>query len=434
MLRSIKGPRPGELKISARTDSLRPEIMQILRVDIVVNPAALEKNLLRDMKSLISKEGYPYAGFPRFKGPFGRDMLITGWQRLKYDPSILKASLLTAAKLQGKRVSHDTGEEPGKIFHEYYPPEVAKVTHMREKSNVPWLKPGVAYYFSVDSTPLFLFTLGEYYKMTHDANTVNELWPSAIRALKWIEEYGLNKQGFLVHKKYPEEKGLVGQSWKDSSSELWCGLHGTISVVEVQGYLYAAYRSIAELALIVKGDTQLADSLNRKAEALKENFNKRFWMPDKSFYALAIDQDGHKSTQITSNPGHLLFTGILPKKREEIIIKRLFESDMYTSYGIRTHSSLEHDFDPLSYHRGSVWPSDNWIIAQGLKEDYPTHYRTLKDAIIKLAERTESAPEYVTVSRSGKLLPFKTFNETIKAPCNPQAWAVGAELDFLLDS
>lgn len=111
----------------------------------------------------------------------------------------------------------------------------------------------------------------------------------------------------------------------------------------------------------------LAKELETRAERLKNAFNEEFWMKDKKFFALALDGDKKQVPSITSNPGHLLFTGIVDNRRVLSVVKRLFKKDLFTSCGIRNHSELEPDFNSESYDFGAVWPHDNWIIAQGLK-------------------------------------------------------------------
>lgn len=95
-------------------------------------------------------------------------------------------------------------------------------------------------------------------------------------------------------------------------------------------------------------------------------------------------------------------------------------------FGIRNHSTLEEDFNPKSYHLGSIWPHDNWIIAQGLKKlGYDKEYQKIKNAILLAYERIGYLPEFYTVING------KVTLEVEKIPCYPQAWSSGALLDFL---
>ena len=132
--------------------------------------------------------------------------------------------------------------------------------------------------------------------------------------------------------------GLFHQSWKDG---LKIYIQPPIAMVEIQGYYYLTYKEFG---------------LEEKAENLKKKFNEQFWTEDQNYFALALDGKKEQVKVITSNPGHLLFTGILDDDKIEKVVRRLFKDDMWTPYGIRTHSSRDPRFDPESYHQGSIWP------------------------------------------------------------------------------
>jgi len=98
---------------------------------------------------------------------------------------------------------------------------------------------------------------------------------------------------------------------------------------------------------------------------------------------------------------------------------------MFTAYGIRTHSSKEPDFNYKSYHLGSIWPHDNWMIAEGCKEmGYNEVYKRIRQAILKAYEEFGYITEQYGVTPLGKL-------EDIPTACRPQAWASAAVLEFL---
>ncbi|MGB9598598.1 MAG: amylo-alpha-1,6-glucosidase, partial [Minisyncoccales bacterium] len=151
---------------------------------------------------------------------------------------------------------------------------------------------------------------------------------------------------------------------------------------------------------------------------------KKFWMEKEKFFCLALDKNKRQRKAITSNPGHLLFTGIIEKEKIDFVIKRLFKDDLWTPYGIRNHSQKEKDFDPKSYHLGSVWPHDNWIIAQGLKKlGLKREYRKIKNAIFKAFLKIGSLPEFYGFEK-GKII-------RISGACYPQAWSSAALFNFL---
>jgi glycogen debranching enzyme len=385
----------------------------------------IEKKLWQEIGSLLhAKFGFIMAGYPRFLGLFGRDSLIASWQLLESKPEIARKTLETLVSYQGKKINYKTGEEPGKIIHEYYPKETPNDWWKKYKAHIKWLKRGEPVYFSVDSTPLFLILLKKYFDFKKDKVFLKKIWPNAKSAINWMINFGGLDSGFLKHEKRSPDEGLMSQSWKDG----WAGpmdkMASPISVVEVQGYAYLALLSGVELAKIMK-EPFLEKNLIQMAKKLKKSFNDRFWISSEKFFALAIDGKNQPRNIITSNPGQLLFTGICDSEKTKAIVSRIFKKDLWTAFGIRTHSTGEPDFDPFSHQRGTIWPHDNWIIAQGLKEvGFKKEYKAVKKAIIKAHDEMGILPEFYSVFNNKIIL------ELAKKPCYPQAWASAALVDF----
>lgn len=375
------------------------------------NLKKIKKQLFEEIEKLENKRGFLNAGFPKFDYLFGRDSLISSWQLLKIKPEIEKNTLKILSKLQGKKVNKITGEEPGKILHEY-PFEV------KSKGNLP-----LPNYFSIDSTLLFIILFSFYFKKTKDIKFLNSHWGNILKAIYWIENYGDVDNDLYIEYQRQHKNALLNQGWKDSD---FLRSKQPIALVEVQGYQYLALKEVIYLAK-VKGENKLAQKLEKRSQLLRENFNNDFWMENLKYFALGFDGNKKQIKKITSNPGHLLFTRIINDKRKvELVVKRLFKKDLFTLYGIRTHSSNEDDFDPKSYHLGSVWPFDNWIIAQGLKNyGYLKEYQKIKKAILRAYNKLGFLPEYYAV------IDKKIIIDLPSKPCFPQAWSTGALLNFL---
>jgi glycogen debranching enzyme len=106
-------------------------------------------------------------------------------------------------------------------------------------------------------------------------------------------------------------------------------------------------------------------------------------MPDKQYYAMALDGDHKQVDSITSNPLECLWARLIDEENVEAFVKRAFQEDMFTSWGFRTMANTEKGYNPFSYHRGSIWPFENAIIAAGLKK-YGMVYETQRvfDALV----------------------------------------------------
>ncbi len=358
------------------------------------------------------------AGIPWFATLFGRDSIIASYQSLLLNPELAIDTLRVLAQLQGREVNDWRDEQPGKIIHEYRDGEMTRSGEM----------PFGPYYGTVDATPLFLILLSETWNWTGDEALVRDLLPAAYRALEWIDHYGDLDGDGLVEYLCRSKRGLVNQGWKDS----WdANLHRDgkvaeppLALVEVQGYVYdAKYRMASMLRHF--GDSDTADRLRREATDLARRVERLFWVPSRSFYAMALDREKRPLDVISSNPGHLLFTRMLSRERARALVDRLMRDDMFSGWGWRTLSTEEKGFNPMSYHRGSVWPHDNSLIAHGMalnefRAPAVKVFTSLFQAALNF--RDYRLPELFCGMQR------REFDEPVHYPvsCSPQAWASGA--------
>ena len=238
----------------------------------------------------------------------------------------------------------------------------------RGKASESWFK---RYYGTVDATPLYLVLLSEVWRWTDDARLVTALREPAMRALEWIDRYGdRDGDGFVEYEKR-SKRGLDNQSWKDShdSQQFADGTvaQTPIAPCEVQGYVFDAKQRMAEIAREVWRDRELGDRLDREAKELRRAFNEAYWVDGRGgYYALALDGDKRPVDSMCSNMGHLLWSGIVPSERADAVVDRLMGEELWSGWGVRTMSSGDAGYNPLSYHNGTVWPHDNSLIALGL--------------------------------------------------------------------
>ncbi len=358
------------------------------------------------------------AGIPWFATIFGRDSIIAAYQSLSLNSQLAVDTLRVLARHQGKEYDDWRDEEPGKILHEYRQGEMTLDGEM----------PFGPYYGSVDATPLFLVLLSETFNWTADEQLVEELLPNAYAALEWIDKYGdLDGDGFVEYLRR-SPRGLVNQGWKDS----WdANMHRDgsiakppIALCEVQGYVYDAKFRMSSL-LRNFGDMKTADRLKREAAELGRRFDRAFWVPTRGFYAMALDAEKKPLEVISSNPGQLLFTRIVNRDRARVVASRLMRDDMFSGWGWRTMSQEEKVFNPLSYHRGSVWPHDNSIIAHGMA------INDMRDGALRVLTSLYQAATTFRDYRLPELfcgVQRREYDVPVHYPvsCSPQAWASGA--------
>jgi glycogen debranching enzyme len=363
----------------------------------------------------------PAAGMPWFMTVFGRDTLITCLQTLLFGPELAHNALHVLAALQATEDLPEIDAEPGKIVHE--------VRH--GKGAEAWFP---RYYGTVDATPLYLVLLSEVWRWTDDAALVRDLREPALRALGWIDDHGdLDGDGFVEYKRR-SQRGLVNQSWKDSgdSQRFHDGrmAEAPIAPCEVQGYVYDAKRRTAELAREVWRERELAERLDLEADELRARFDEAYWCEDRGgYYALALDGEKRRVDSLTSNIGHLLWSGIVPTGRADAIVDQLMGDELWSGWGVRTMSSGDAAFNPLSYHDGTVWPHDNSLIAWGLARyaRWPEAHRIARRMLNAAGHFSNQLPE-VFAGFSRTATPFPIAYPTA---ARPQAWAAATPVLLL---
>jgi glycogen debranching enzyme len=376
---------------------------------------------LRFDPRLFPGKALPAAGLPWFMTIFGRDSILTSLQTLPFTPELAESTLLSLAALQGWKMDDFRDEEPGKIIHEV---RFGEMTAFEERPQSP-------YFGAADTTPLYLILLDEYERWSGNKRLVKQLEQTARAALAWIDMYGdSNRDGYIDYQR-KLETGLENQCWKDSWNSILFA-DGTMSKLpratcEIQGYVYDAKIRGARLAREVWGDRELAEQLEQDAAVLKRRFNRDFWLPDRQFFALAIDGDGRKVDALTSNIGHLLWSGIVDENKAKACVAHLINGDeLFSGWGVRTMAATEGAYNPIGYHIGTVWPFDNSFIAWGLaRYGYRTEAARVAMSIL------EAAPYFqyrLPEAFSGLPRARTQFPVEYPTSCSPQAWSTGAPL------
>jgi glycogen debranching enzyme len=375
-----------------------------------------------DLEMLVTLEGpghfYPYAGIPWFSAPFGRDGIISAYQMLPWAPELARGVLDFVFEHLGSKNEPFTDEEPGKAFHELRRGEMALLREI----------PFIPYYGSVDSTPLALILLHEYIGWTLDTERLEAWWPRAIRALDWLDHSadptGTGFVGYL--QKSPS--GLVNQGWKDSHDSVMHSdgriARAPIFLCEAQAYAYRARLGMSELARLL-GQDALAARLKRQALFLKTRFEAQFWDPVQQYIFLALDGERSPCRVMSSNMGHCLWGGIVNPSQARFVSRHLLSDPLFSGHGIRTLADTEVAYNPLSYHNGSIWPHDNSLIAEGLRNyGQETDLERLALGLFGVLESSDDfrLPElFCGFRKRGDEPPIP-----YQVACKPQAWAAGS--------
>ncbi|HEY2576441.1 MAG TPA: glycogen debranching N-terminal domain-containing protein [Streptosporangiaceae bacterium] len=375
--------------------------------------ASLVEQSLADAEALLmvvpqaSRDVFLAAGAPWYFTLFGRDSIWAARMLLPFGWQLAAGTLRALATFQGRRLDPDTAEAPGKIPHE-----------LRRGGSVN--------YSTIDATPLWVCLLHDAWRWGMPDNAVRALLPALRAGLECIREYGDSDGDGLLEYNDTSGHGMSNQGWKDSGDSIrFAGgriASAPVALCEVQGYAYEAALHGADLldAFGEPGAGQWRDWASRIAGV----FRASFWVADAkgSYPALALDGEKRAVDSLTSNIGHLLGTGLLTRAEEALVADRLAADEMVSGFGLRTMSSLNGGYNPLSYHCGSVWSHDTAIVIRGLfRSGHGAKAASLADGLLAAA------------GAFGWRLPelFSGDGETswptpYPASCRPQAWAAAA--------
>jgi len=370
------------------------------------------------LDALLSPEGWPYASTPpvepgdpgRFHALFGRDSLITSLQVLPERPDVARATLRALAALQGTREDPASGEEPGKIGHEFRPRPPEPFVR------AGWPEAGeFRYYGTADATSWFVVLLAA----TGDGALAAELEAAWRAAGDWLARALDRGDGLVRHVPGTLPGGLTQQGWRDAndpaerSTEAGGFLRPDGSAprhpladVDSQAAAHAALRALGALS----GEPGWA----RRAAALRERLGALG--PD----AVAVEAGDRPVPGAGSQLGWLLWAGALEGEGREAAAERLCAPDVLTPYGLRTLSSESPVFHPHAYHRGSIWPFDSWLGWGGLRAaGREAEAERVRGGVLAALDRLGRAPELYAVTAAGELEPMAIANRV-------QAWTVGA--------
>jgi len=318
-----------------------------------------------------------------FEIVYGRDSLMAALFVGDLFPLLREATVLYLAHYQGTSYDAWRDEEPGRIAHMLQNPN--------RDANL-----GYPYYGSIDATPQFISAAMHAIRArpTFEA----EIRDALDGAVAWLlRRLSTDELGLLSHLRV-NPHGIANQVWKDS----WDSMSHADGAVANHAAPVASLeaQALAYDALVEVGELRAADRLARSIE-------KHFWLGD--FYAIGVDRDpatGAPRPLATraSNMGWLLRSRLLDGRedRQRRIVELLFSDEFLAESGVRTLSNREVRFRPRSYHNGTVWPHDNYLISLGLEQrGFVDEAQELRRRLASFCRATHRFPEFVAGGEPG---------------------------------
>ena len=362
----------------------------------------------------------PAAGVPWFVSLFGRDALTVSLQTLALSPRFALGSLHALGQFQADAYDDDRDMQPGKIEHELRHGELA---HFH-------LVPHTPYYGTHEATTFYVWAAAEAWRWHGDRSALDRLRPHVDGALAWIDTDGdFDGDGLQEYKTRASHGGYYNQGWKDSGDGI-VEADGElaslpIALCEHQAYVIAAKRAWAAVIEDVYDDAEQAAALRAQAERLRDQLEERFWWEAEDTYYLGLNGEKRPIESVTSNPGHLLWAGVVDPDRARRVARRLLAEDMWSGWGVRTLSAHHPAYNPFSYQLGSIWPHDNAICAAGFRNyGLDDEAAQVARAVFDAADRFQARrlPElYSGLARDPGGFPVQYLGANV-----PQAWAAGS--------
>ena len=418
----------------------------------------LREQSYQTLLDLSSKEGiYASSRNEAYGCLFGRDSAITILKILRIYQRWPETKLLEISRkglqallgTQGREFNIESGEEPGKFIHEFRKTNYERLVNR----DLPWYvyEDGILRnYDSIDSTPLTLIALYQYWKITKDHHFLLSSLSAVEKGLNWIITFGDKDKDLFLEYEFAKERrfgGLKVQSWTDSAECLkkddGSFPEYPIAAVEVQAFAWLALKSWGEF--YNHNNQVFGNKLLSQASEMKKAFNKQFVFYDGNFYFAAQALDGEKKQikTVTLNPLLALWATYQTEHTKEAIIeetyledfvKRSFQKDLFDpDAGMRTMSTTSATYNSRnnSYHNGSFWPMANGLITNGLeiwgKRDYA---EKLKESSLKPVQHFACPIELYTKNENGELCEY--LSDTGKRGCRFQAWTAATILDWLI--
>ncbi len=285
------------------------------------------------------------AGAPAFQRNFTRDSVISAI--LMQNPIMLRDQLIYSSRLQGKIKNPLTGEEEGKIFHEY-PGSIVR---------------GLSTEFNAcDSTALFLIGHEIYQKLTNDTSLAQDQNENIVNASKYIISH-LKNDAFIEDPSFSNAAhyALKVTYWKDS--EIIHRNNGeplypvTYLLAHVQNM-----RAIKSVAFLLN-DKKYEDI----AAKMSSYFKNMLYDKKNKLFSTTLDLQG-KINSFNSDILHALFY-LYSKDLDDGKIKAILKSAEFleTSAGYRTLEKNE-GTNISAYHTRTVWPFEQAIINIGARK------------------------------------------------------------------
>jgi hypothetical protein len=260
---------------------------------------------------------------PGFGWFFGRDTLFTLYAVNSYGDFALTRRALDFL-IHRQRAD-------GKIMHEF----------SQSADAVDW-KSMPYFYAAADSTPLFIMTMWDYFRVSGDTAYLKRNWEAVRKAYAFTRAHDSDADGIYEN---TEGTGWV-ESWPPGMP------HQEIYLAALD---QQSAQAMSRLAAHMNDD-QLSNSAQNIADRIRQKLESEYFEPSASFYAFSRNPDGSLDDTASIYPSVAWWNGTLALQHAGPMLTRWASNEFSTDWGLRDTSNRTPFYDAISYHQGSVWP------------------------------------------------------------------------------
>jgi hypothetical protein len=264
---------------------------------------------------------------PGFDWWFGGDAMMSSWAL--EDVGDLDGALQALRFLKARQ------RADGKIMHEM----------TQSVDLLDWFGKFHYAYYHADTTPMYLYSLGQYWRRAGDVKFLDEFWESAKQAYAYCLSTITHEDGLMDNTKAGLAAVEVGV------------LRGkVVKDIYLEGFWVGALEAMVPMAA-AKADKSLADDATQRAAKARESLEKNWWSPEQRAFTFGMSLDGHRTDLIGVWPSILLALSDQIEPKQATSAAAVFaRPDLATDWGVRWLSGQHPLYDPLSYNNGTAWP------------------------------------------------------------------------------
>jgi len=228
--------------------------------------------------------------------------------------------------------------------------------------------------------PIFSFIVYKYYLLTQDRQLIEEVFPALLKSHLWwyenrdgngngVLEYGSSQVGnghFNGTKLAAKDEAAMDNSPMYDSARFMPECN-TINMEDIAlNSLLTLDGECLALLSDIRGDSQTAEMLRKKSDALKDRVNVTLWDEERDIYANRHWEKGFVCPTPTSF--YPMAAGIPDESRVEKLISHIFdESEFWTEFPLPSVWLKDPSVNDNVYWRGRSWPPLNFFTYIGLK-------------------------------------------------------------------